>query len=126
MIWALLIAYFLSGGGVSGSMLTPESVNQLSKRTETVVADPARAEATQQLLAQLYKEVKAFDKKFADSGSQLKKSYKDHTADTDQAMAILEDLNRGWEASQQRGIDLRFELRNSLTREEWAALFPVQ
>jgi hypothetical protein len=32
-------------------------------------------------------------------------------------------LNSGWEASQQRAIDLRFDLKDSMTEEEWAALF---
>lgn len=126
MIWALLAAYLLSGGGVSGSMLTSAAVKQLSKQTETVVVEPARAEAAQQVLAQLRKEVKAFEKSFTKSGSQLTKSYKDHAADADQALAVLDDLNTGWAAAQQRAIDLRFELRDTLTREEWAALISGQ
>lgn len=125
MIWALLAAYFLGGGvgGVSGSMLTPAAVTQFSKQAELVVVDPARAEAAQRTLVELGKEVKAFEKKFAKSGKQLTRSYRDHTADRDQALALLEDLNSAWETSQQRALDLRFELRDSLTEEEWAALF---
>ncbi len=125
MIWALLAAYFLGGGvgGVGGSMLTPASVKQLSERTEEVITDPVRVEVAQQTLAELGKEVKAFHKTFSKSGKQLNKSYKDRAADPNQALAILEELNSGWDASQQRAIDLRFELRDSMTTEEWAALF---
>jgi hypothetical protein len=123
MIWALLAAYFLSGGAVSGSMLTSAAVKQLSKQAEVVVVDPAQAEAAQETLKALGTEVKAFEKQFARSGKQLKKSYKDHAADPDEALALLDDLNSSWETSQQRALDLRFELRDSLTEEEWAALF---
>jgi len=125
MIWALLAAYFLGGGvgGVSGGMLTPASVKQLSARTEEVIVDSARAEAAQQTLAELRKEVKAFQKTFSKSGKQLNKSYKDHADGGNQALLILDELNSGWEVSQQRAIDLRFELRDSMTEEEWAALF---
>ncbi len=125
MIWALLAAYFLGGGvgGVSGSMLTSASVKQLSERTEEVIADPARAEAAQQTLAELRQEVKAFQKTFSKSGRQLNQSYKDHEADFNQALAVLDELNSGWDASQQRAIDLRFELRDSMTEDEWVALF---
>lgn len=123
MIWALLAMYFLGGGGGSGSMLTSAAVKQLSEQTEIVVADPARIEAAQQTLKDLGIEVKAFEKGFAKSGRQLTKSYKDHSADADQALAILDELNSGWESSQHRALDLRFELRDSLTEEEWAALF---
>ena len=125
MIWALLAAYFLGGGvgGASGSMLTTESVKQLSQQAEEIIAEPARAEAAQQTLAELRREVKAFEKMFSKSGKQLNKSYKDHTADDELALAILEELNLGWHASQQRAIELRFELRDSVTEEEWAELF---
>ena len=36
--------------------------------------------------------------------------------------AALDQLNRDWERGQERVLDLRFELRDQLTREEWAAL----
>ncbi len=125
MIWALLAAYFLGGGvgGVSGGMLTPASVKLLSARTAEVIVDSARAEAAQETLAKLRKEVKAFEKTFSKSGKQLNKSYKDHSDGGNQALVILDELNSGWEASQQRAIDLRFELSDSMTEAEWAALF---
>jgi hypothetical protein len=37
--------------------------------------------------------------------------------------AALDQLNRDWERGQERVLDLRFELREQLTREEWAALY---
>ena len=125
MIWALLAAYFLGGGvgGVSGGMLTPASVKQLSARTEEVIVDSDRAEAAQQTLTELRKEVKAFQKTFSKSGRQLNKSYKDHADGGDHALLILDELNSDWMVSQQRAIDLRFELRGSMTEEEWIALF---
>jgi 16S rRNA C1402 N4-methylase RsmH len=123
MIWALLAAYLLGGGGLGGSMLTSASVKQLSERTQEVISEPARAEAAQQTLAELRKEVKAFQKTFSKSGKELNKSYKDHAADLNHAMVVLEELNSGWGTSQQRAIDLRFELKDSMTREEWSALF---
>jgi len=125
MIWALLGAYFLAGGvgGVNGSMLTPASVKQLSARTAEVIGDSVRAEAAQQTLTKLQKEVKAFQKTFSNSGKQLNKSYKDHADGGEQAQLILDELNSGWDVSQQRAIDLRFELRDSMTEEEWATLF---
>lgn len=125
MIWALLAAYFLGGGvgGVGGSMLTSASVKQLSERTEEVITEPARVEVAKQTLAELDKEVKAFHKTFGRSGKQLNKSYKDHADRGNQALVILDELNSSWEVSQQRAIDLRFELRDSMTEEEWAELF---
>jgi len=127
MIWALLAAYFLGGGvgGASGGMLTLESVKQLSSRADEVIADSARAEAAQQTLTELRKGVKAFQKTFSKSGRQLNKSYRDHTDDGNNALLILDELNSDWMVSQQRAIDLRFELRGSVTAEEWAELIAV-
>jgi len=122
MIWALLAAYFLGGGGVSGGILTPASVKQLSAQTTEVIVDSARAEAAQQTLSELRKEVKAFQKTFTKSGKQLNKSYKDHADGGDDALDILQELNTNWEQAQQRAIDLRFELRESMTEEEWDVL----
>jgi hypothetical protein len=125
MIWALLAAYFLGGGagGISGSALTTASVKQLSEEAELLIEEPDRSDVVQQALKELRKEVEAFDKVFGKSGRQLAKSYKDHGAERDEVQAILADLNSGWETAQQRALDLRFELRDSLTVEEWAVLF---
>lgn len=124
MIWALLAAYFLGGaGGISGSALTTTAVKQLSVLAAELIGDPDRSEAAQQTLKELGAEVKVFEKAFIRSGKQLTKFYKDHAAGPDQALAILDDLNLGWQSSQQHALDLRFELRDSMTEAEWAALF---
>ena len=123
MIWALLAIYFLGGGGVGGSILTPAAVKQIGKRVEAEVTDAARVEAATQTLAELKAEVKGFEKIFAKSGKELSGLYKDHGAGADRMLAALDSLNTEWEASQQRAIDLRFDLKESLTEEEWAAVF---
>jgi hypothetical protein len=121
MLVALLTAYLLGGGaGVMGGILSPAAVKQIDKQVEASVTDPARAEAASETLAELKTEIKAFEKTFSKSGKELTRLYKDHEADADQMLAVLEELNSGWEASQQRAIDLRFELKESLTEEEWA------
>ncbi len=126
MIWALLAIYFLGGGVGSGSMLTSGGVKQLSARAGLVIEDQERAEVAQQTLAELRAEIKAFEKLFSKSGKQLSKSYKDHDADVGQLRVVLEDLDSGWKFSQQRALDLRFELKESMTEEEWIALLVTE
>ena len=123
MLLALLAVYFFGGGGVGGSILTPAAVKQIGKQVEAVVTDAARAERASETLAELTTEIRGFEKSFAQSGKQLSGLYKDHGAEADQMLAVLDALNEGWEASQQRAIELRFELKASLTEEEWAAVF---
>jgi septal ring factor EnvC (AmiA/AmiB activator) len=117
--------YFLGGGatGISGGALTPSAVEQLSERVAVVVEDPTRTEAAQKSLAELKREIVAFEKQFAASSKAIKRSYSDHAEKRTEIDAVLDELNRDWERGQERALDLRFELREQLTREEWETLF---
>ena len=124
MFWAFMYWYFFGGGAgaISAGVLTPAAVEELSDRIEIIVEDPARAEAAQLTLGELSRAVKSFDKDFAASGKAVTRSYRDHVANRAEIEAVLDELNRDWERGQERVLDLRFELRDQLTREEWAAL----
>ena len=51
------------------------------------------------------------------------RSVQHHREDAVLEEAVLDGLNRDWQRGQERALDLRFELREQLTREEWAALY---
>jgi hypothetical protein len=125
MFWAFMYWYFFGGGagGIEAGALTPAAVEELSDRIAIVVEDPVRAESAQSILEDLRKDVVAFDKKFAAAGKVVRRSYRDHEADRAEIEAVLDGLNRDWQRGQERALDLRFELREQLTREEWAALY---
>jgi len=125
VFWAFMYWYFFGGGAgaIDAGALTPAAVEELSERVAIVVEDPVRAEAAQLTLAELEAEVLAFRKNFTVSGKEIKRSYRDHAADSAEIEAVLDQLNRDWERGQERALDLRFELRDQLTREEWAALY---
>ena len=117
--------YFFGGGSgaIDAGALTPATVEELGERVETVVADPVRAKAAGLIVDELGQAVVSFEKVFAASGKAVTRSYRDHAADRAEIEAVLDQLNRDWEAGQERVLDLRFELRDQLTREEWAALY---
>jgi hypothetical protein len=124
MIWALLAMLLFGGGaGSSGGLLTAADIKQMSARAEVIIEDPVRAQNAQETLAKLRKEAKAYEKVFTKSGKQLIKSYKDHASDIDEERAIQKAMNSSWSISQQRALDLRFELKESMTEEEWTELF---
>ena len=125
MFWAFMYWYFFGGGAgaIEAGALTPAAVEELSERVAIVVEDPARAEAARLTLAELKTEVVAFEKKFTASGKEISRSYRDHAADRAEIEVVLDQLNHDWEKGQARALDLRFELRDQLTREEWAALY---
>jgi uncharacterized small protein (DUF1192 family) len=128
VFWAFMYWYFFGGGAgaIDAGALTPASVEELSDRVAIVVEDPARAEAAQSTLDDLRNEVIAFDKKFSASGKAVKRSYRDHAADRADIEAVLDQLNRDWERGQERALDLRFEFRDKLTREEWTSLYSTE
>ncbi len=68
-------------------------------------------------------EVKSFDKIFSKSGKELTDLYKDHSANAASMIDAMEEINASWDAAQQRAIDFRFELKESLTEEEWKSVF---
>ena len=125
MFWAFVAWYFFGGGaaGISGSALTQAAVAELSERVEVVVEDPARVKAAQLTLEELRKEVKDFEKTFESTAKAIDSSYRSHTTDRAAIEAVIDQLNRDWERGQERALDLRFELRDQLTREEWATLY---
>ena len=88
--------------------------------------DPGDAEAAQRTLGQLRQVVKFFGKDFDATGKAVTRSYRDHGADRAAVEAALDQLNRDWERGQERVLDPRFELRDQLTGEEWAALYAAE
>jgi len=128
MIWAILAAYFLGGGlgGVHGSLLTSTMVKELSLQAETIIIEPDRAGVAHAIFKELRNEIRGYERRFARSGRQLNRSYKNYEADEEQTLSILRELNTNWESTQQRAIELRFELRQQMTEQEWNELFTPQ
>jgi hypothetical protein len=129
MIMAALAGFlivFFGGGGANGGLLTAAGVKQANARLEVVIEDPSRVAAAQETLAKLRTDVKTFEKVFSKSGKELTKSYKDHASSVEEEHAIQGVLNSNWKVAQQRALDLRFELKESMTEEEWTELFSIE
>ena len=62
----------------------------------------------------------------ARSGEKLTKYYRDHKQNGNRMMAEITDLERRWEAGQNKMLALRFELKSELTRDEWERVFSRQ
>lgn len=124
MIWALLAA-FLFGGGTnsSASIITQAMIDQMIDQVEMVIVDPKRANAAVDNLDVMGDEIKNFNKKLAKSGKELGKLYTDHESNTMSMLSNLEALNTEWYATQQRILDQRFKLKNSISEDEWNKIF---
>ena len=102
--------------------MTSEMVKEMGKQVDVVIQDPIRAQAAEDNIDAMRDEIKAFNKKFSKSGNALEKLYKDHDSGAQEMLATLDILNTEWDAAQNRALDLRFALVDSITQEEWAAI----
>ena len=124
MLAAILMAFFLGGaGGIFGGILTQSILEDADSRMQQAIDEPARAERAAALIKELSSEMKGFDKTFARSGKALTRIYKDHTAEEGAMQAQLDTLNSDWESAQARALDLRFDVKEVMTREEWQRAF---
>jgi hypothetical protein len=123
MLLALYTIFVLSGGGTFGPIVLIDEA--LDSAKIVIVEDDRRKEATATL-----KEMK---ERSSDYTKATKKLAKDLGPDTDDRDVSDEDLDVFWgkiiklnsEYSNDI-VEMRFQLRDQLSGEEWAALFPPQ
>jgi hypothetical protein len=121
MLAGLLAAYliFSGGGGFAAKMFGKDT----QALVRDVVPDHARAAAAVQTLKRGEKEMEAAGKRFEKIAKQFTDADEAQTA----GLAALEPLMRqAWDerkATQQACLDRLFELKGSLTAEEWAKIF---
>ena len=128
MIWALL-AWFLFGASVGSQdalMLSSEGADDLISSIETAVNDEGRGRSAVQTVEELKTDIAEFEQVFLDSGEQLNLLYAKHEDTSEEMSSILADLNSNWEVGQAKALDARFDLRDSLTEDEWQAVFGTE
>jgi hypothetical protein len=124
MIWALLAWYFFGGmPGVGANILTTTGLEELGSRIEIAVDETSRREDALTVLKSLSRDIREFEKVFAESGRRLNSLYKNHSSGREEALVVLDVLDADWERRQTLALDKWFELRAILTEDEWSTLF---
>ncbi len=122
----IMLSLFLLGGGLmGGSMLVPAEVEALEGRIVSAVADPERAAAAARIVADLAREIEDYNRLFVTSGESFETIYRDHESGSRKLLRALEEINLEWYASQSRNMVMRDRLRETVTAEEWVAVFPA-
>jgi len=119
----MLGAYLLGGGILGGSFFTSADIDRVANQVALVVTEPARVQTASSTLAALKTENSKFDKLYAGSSKRFNHLYRNHALDGSQMLALFGQLNTETQAIQQRIIDLRFQLKSSITAAEWASIF---
>ena len=121
MIAALIAVLFLAGGGALGYIY---DIDKIETGVKTLVKDePRRSEALE-----ILESMKTNNSSYADSLAGVADEWQvvlsDQVATDTNLDAIWKQYLQDMDDFQREFVDLRFELKEQLNREEWAAIFP--
>lgn len=120
MLAALVVYLMMSGGGASGPMLYMDAA---AENIETHVLDEARRDEALEVVDAMLDRSKDHLKTLDGMREQLGDLLSNHAVTAEELDGLW---NNYFELDAQYSsdiIDKRFELKNSLTREEWSATF---
>ncbi len=121
MLAALLALLFLGGGGGGVGLEFLGKDNQ--KLVRSVVSDPARAEVAMATLEQGDEDLKAVEKQLGKLESGFAKADKAQSAGVDELTPFFRKAVAQRRIAQEKALDCIFELRTTLTEEEWNKVF---
>lgn len=98
-------------------------IQQLTRQVERTVADEDRRGDALDALNQAIAELDAFDARLVMFESRFKALDENYYATPNQFQNLFNDLDAEWKATELRLVDLRFEMRDALSEEEWNTIF---
>ncbi len=121
MLTALMIILFFGGGNTAIFLY---DLNDLKKQVKTVVTeDPGRSEALNVVKA-MKNRTKEQTKLIKSTANELDAALEEHAVPDTELDAIYDGYMLGVTAYHRDLIDLRFELKEHVSREQWAIIFP--
>ena len=119
---ALLIAYLFLGGGGSSAFL--DYIADSPDAVKTVMVKGEQQEAALDILKSMKKRSKEQSKQSGKTSKELGKLIEGRDLNATEIAAISDRNFENSESYDSDIIDLRFELKEHVTREEWAQIFP--
>jgi len=119
----MLIALFtilLLGGTPTGLI---DYLSDVQDEVKVVMPKNDQRKAALNVLKNMEKTTKARIKQVANYSKQLSKALADHDFDHDEIDSLWTEYHETRSNFQMEMIDLRFELKNHFTREEWQDIF---
>ncbi len=120
MLIALFTIYFLGGG--SGGIL--DYIADTKDRVEMVLADGERQEEALAVLKTIKKTATAHNKQVKRTAKGLQKTFRNHESTAAEIDALWAEHYAAINRYNEKMIDLRFELKEHIDREEWEIIFP--
>jgi hypothetical protein len=109
------------GGGTSSAVLA--AITNSQDRVKEVVVDEERRDAAVATLTAMKALAKERNKTRKGVFKQLEKAFSEHGAPTDAVDALWEEYYQQVREFNDAAVDLRFELKDQITRDEWHQIF---
>jgi hypothetical protein len=123
MIWALLAILFF-GGGVEDAVM--DYIKETKGVVSDVVEDKSRRSDINATLSEMKKRSKQRNKSAKQAFKELQGEMGEHDINEADIDAVFDNYLASLNDYNVDMIDLRFQLRDQLSREEWAALFSAE
>ena len=120
MLAALVVYFFLGGGGASGPMLYMQAA---AENIDVAVLDEVRRERAATVVESMLDRSKDHNKALDDLRGRLADVVSRHDVTADEIDALWVEYFESDAQYSDEIIDLRFDLKDELTREEWTAIF---
>ena len=121
MLIALIVSLFLSL--YSSDLPGMEFIEKVSDLIRETVSEPQRSEEILSLVDDMEKELKDFNKQLKKSSKTLTKLNRNHNSRREDLENVLDELNDRRINSQEKLLEIRFEMKERMSREEWRAVF---
>jgi len=119
MLIALFTILFL--GQTSGALLG--EISDVQDSVKLVMPKNDQRKAAQGILKQMEKATEGYNKQLGKSSKQLNKALADHEFDASEIDRMWSEYHETRKSFQLKMIDLRFELKEHISREEWEEIF---
>jgi len=119
MLIALFTIYFLGGG--SGGML--DYIADIEDSVEIIMAEGERQDEALTVLKAMKKKATEHYKKVKQPTKGLEKTFRNHESTAEQIDALWAEHYATLDRYNDDMLDLRFELKEHINREEWEAIF---
>ena len=119
LIGALMAIFFSSTADLPGQGF----VDLLNTSIEQRITEPNRRKAISSDADDIEKALAHFSKKLEKAAKRMVKTNEDHDSNRPGFEKILDELNRERANAQQKILDLRFSIKNQMTRKEWQGAF---
>lgn len=126
LISSLFLGGLATSGGSSsqiGRLTTGVTLDTIQARIDEAIDDPQRKAEIFDLLDQWRKEAEAYFSRIDERRTKLLDTMMDHEVDFEEFGKFMAEMDEKNDASDEKIIDIRFALRDQMSRSEWEAVF---